>query len=227
MKKYLSKAILYIILFLAIFIALFLLVNLDLNPNKNSITGANKTDSTVDTNTELKSKLGGTTFSVETYDEWAISKGLDKTNNGLDNDPDKDNLPNYLEYVYRTDPLNADTDGDGFSDRQEITNGYDPDAPGDAKPAVEIMISKINIKAPMVWSQSETDADMLKDLEKGVNHYPKTAAPGQNGNMIISGHSSNYVWVKGDYNYIFKNLNDLEKGDLIIIKTELLLINIK
>lgn len=219
MKKYLSKIILYAILFIAIFVALFLFVNLDLNPNKNSIVSTNKKASIIDTNTEIKSKLGSTTFSVETYDEWAKSKGLNKTNNGLDNDPDKDDLLNYLEYVYGTDPLNADTDGDKFTDKQEIANGYDPDAPGDAKPVVEITISKINVTVPMVWSQSEDDDAMLKDLENGVNHYLKTASPGQNGNSVISGHSSNYIWAKGDYNHVFKDLNNLESGDSVIIKT--------
>jgi len=198
-------------------------LNFDLNPNKNSIVSTNKTASVTvantDMNAEIKNKLGSTTFSVETYDEWAKRNGLNSTNNGLDNDPDKDGLPNYLEYVYGTDPLKADTDGDGFSDKQEIINGYDPDAPGDAKPIVEITISKINIEAPMVWSTSEDEAAMLTDLESGISHYPKSAAPGQNGNMIISGHSSNYIWAKGDYNHIFKDLNNLEVGDVINVKT--------
>lgn len=153
------------------------------------------------------------------YDEWAIRYGLTSANNKYDDDPDGDGLPNYLEYVHLTDPLNPDTDGDGFSDKQEIINGYDPDAPGDAKPSVEISIAKINISAPMLWSKSADENSQLEDLKSGVAHFPKTAAPGQPGNMIVSGHSSNYVWVKGDYNYIFKDLNNLEKGDVITIKT--------
>jgi len=60
---------------------------------------------------------------------------------------------------------------------------------------------------------------MLRDLESGAAHYAKTAAPGQIGNMIISGHSSNYIWAKGDYNYIFKNLNNLEVGDKVVFRT--------
>ena len=218
-RKSLKKIVLSTILFLAIFITLFYILNFDLNPNKKPIVSTNKTDSIAVGNTEIKKKLGSTTFSVENYDEWAKRSGLDSTNNGLDADPDKEGLPNYLEYVYGTDPLNADTDGDKYTDRQEITNGYDPDAPGDAKPIVEIQISKINVSAPMVWSQSDLEANMLKDLENGVNHYAKTASPGQNGNAIISGHSSNYIWAKGEYNHIFKDLNNLEKGDVITIKT--------
>ena len=116
-------------------------------------------------------------------------------------------------------PLNSDTDGDGFSDRAEITNGYDPDAPGDAKASVEISVKKINVVAPMVWSQSEDEKAMQEDLKRGIIHFPKTAAPGQSGNMVVSGHSSNYVWAAGNYNYIFKGLDNLAAGDAVDVKT--------
>jgi sortase A len=156
---------------------------------------------------------------MESYADSAKRFGLDNTNNSLDADPDKDGLPNYLEYVHGTNPMKADTDGDGYTDKQEITNGFDPDAPGTAKPIVEVSIARINVSAPMIWSKSEDEKSTLLDLEKGLSHFPKTASPGQNGNVIISGHSSNYIWAKGDYNHIFENLNDLQVGDLITIKT--------
>ena len=60
---------------------------------------------------------------------------------------------------------------------------------------------------------------MEKDLESGLAHFMKTAAPGQNGNLIVSGHSSNFVWAKGGYNHIFEKLNDLQVGDLVTIQT--------
>jgi LPXTG-site transpeptidase (sortase) family protein len=218
-KKYSKKVALIGSLFLAVFAALFYLVNLDVTPIKNLVKNSTSVAPIVDMNAEIKNRLGSTTFSVESYTEWIKRNDVYDRNSGLDSDPDKDGLPNYLEYVYGTNPLKADTDGDGFSDKQEIVNGYDPDAPGDAKLNVEVTISKINANAPMVWSQNEDENTMLKDLESGVSHYPKSAAPGQNGNVIISGHSSNYVWAKGDYNYVFKNLNDLQNGDIITLKT--------
>lgn len=207
-------------LFLAIFFALFYLANFDFSSlikvpeksNSNQNQFANLDD-------EFKKRLGSTIFSMESYADWAKKYGLNENNSGLDSDPDKDNLPNYLEYVHGTNPTKSDTDADGFSDKQEITNGYDPDASGDAKPLVEIAISKINVFVPMVWSKSEKEKDMLSDLERGVAHYFKTASLGQIGNAVISGHSSNYFWAKGDYNYIFKDLNNLEKGDEISVKT--------
>lgn len=213
------KLVLLIIIFLAVFAGLFYLSNLDLNPIKNLTQKAENISPIVNLNAEMKNRLGSTTFAMENYDEWAKRNGLNATNNGLDSDPDKEGLPNYLEYVHGTKPLQADSDGDKYTDRQEITNGYDPDASGDTKPNVEIKISKIGVAVPMVWSLSEKEADMLKDLENGANHYLKTSAPGQTGNAVISGHSSNYIWVKGNYNHIFKDLNNLEKGDVITIKT--------
>lgn len=42
-------------------------------------------------------------------------------------DRDQDGIPDYLETsVFGTDPMNKDTDRDGFPDWEEIQNGYDP-----------------------------------------------------------------------------------------------------
>jgi len=223
-KFQVKKIAILCILFLAAFFIGFYVVNLDLHPGQNGITLKSSAVSTiaapsVDLNAQFQARMGSTTVSVESYADWAKREGLDASNNALDADPDGDGLPNYLEYAYGTNPLKADTDGDGFSDRQEITNGYDPVAPGDAKPAVQVTIAKLNVQAPMVWSQSDDENAMLADLQNGVSHFYKTAAPGQSGNAIISGHSSNYVWAKGDYNHIFKDLNNLQNGDVVTIKT--------
>lgn len=46
-------------------------------------------------------------------------------------DTDQDGIPDLWEaLVYKTDPLQADTDADGFDDRREIINGYNPKGPG-------------------------------------------------------------------------------------------------
>lgn len=214
----LFKVLLFSALFFGIYVALFNLVNMDLSPAKEIVEKTEVAEAP-NFSEELKKRLGSTTFSVESYEDWAKRFDLYERNRGLDSDTDSDGLPNYLEYVYGTNPLKADSDGDKFTDRQELTNGFDPDAPGDAKPTVLVRIDKINIEAPMVWSTKADENSMLKDLENGLNHYPKSAAPGQIGNMVISGHSSNYLWAKGNYNHIFENLNNLEAGDGITITT--------
>ena len=135
-------------------------------------------------------------------------------------DTDHDGLTQRDEYLFGTDPANPDTDGDGYDDGTEVAHGYDPDAPGEARPKVFIVIDKIGIDVPVVLSKNSDEASLQKDLEKGVIHYPKTAMPGQRGNMYIAGHSSNYSWAKGTYNYVFKRLNELENGDKIIVKVK-------
>lgn len=217
-KKYSKKVAIFCSLFLAVFLIGFYIVNLDFSPAQKLSPEINPA-ANANLNEEFSKRLGSTTFSLGSYESWVKRYGLKGLDSGLDADPDKDRLPNYLEYVYGTNPLKADSDGDGYSDKQEIINGYDPDAPGDARPMVEITISKINVSAPMVWSKNENEKDMLADLENGVSHFAKTAAPGQIGNIIISGHSSNYIWAKGNYNHIFKDLNNLENGDIIIVDT--------
>lgn len=44
-------------------------------------------------------------------------------------DSDQDGLPDNLEAIYRTNPLQSDTDGDGYLDGSEVANGYDPTIP--------------------------------------------------------------------------------------------------
>ncbi|MDO8529110.1 MAG: sortase [bacterium] len=204
---------------LAIFLIFFYLSNLDIKPSNQELP-VSLNVSNDNSNEELKKRLGGSSIASLDYDSWARQYNLGTGSEKYDGDPDGDGLPDYLEYVHKTNPQKADTDGDGYSDSDEIAHGYDPDYPGnsDAKMKVEVSIEKISVNTPMIWSTSENEKSLLEDLKNGVIHFPKTASPGQNGNMIISGHSSNYVWVKGDYNYIFKNLNNLEVGDLIIVK---------
>jgi len=51
-----------------------------------------------------------------------------------DADPDNDGLTNYEEFMLGTDPLLADTDGDGPSDFWKVTHGFDPRVPQLAPP---------------------------------------------------------------------------------------------
>lgn len=49
-------------------------------------------------------------------------------------DSDADGLTDWAEIkIYKTNPLNPDTDNDGYKDGQEVINGYDPLLPGNAR----------------------------------------------------------------------------------------------
>lgn len=134
-----------------------------------------------------------------------------------DGDQDSDGMINGDEYLFGTDPKNADTDGDGYDDGREMLNGYDPMAPGDVRLGVSISIDAIDTQAPVVLSASTDEKMLQNDLKKGVIHYPGTSMPGQRGNVYIAGHSSNYIWSDGAYNTVFARLNDLTIGDAIKI----------
>lgn len=207
------------LVFLAVYAILYYSTSWDTKPvfEKAAPAGQQSFSKVIEVDENALAASAGITLAD--YNAWASQNGLSGANAKLNADPDGDGLPNYLEYIHGTDPNKADTDGDGFNDKREITNGYDPAAPGDARPAVEVSIAKINVTAPMVWSKSENEKDQLADLASGVAHFPQTASPGQNGNSIISGHSSNYIWAKGNFNYIFKNLNNLMPGDVVDVKT--------
>lgn len=219
LKFQLKKAALICGFSLILFFLGFYLVNIfDPRPVVEQLVPVQETEQDFKATDDLKIQAEKEGINLADFQDWTKANKL-KGKDIYNADPDGDGLANNREYLHGTDPNKADTDGDKFSDKQEITNGYDPAAPGDAKPAVYVKIDKIKVDVPMVWTQSEDEKISLKDLENGLSHFPKSAAPGENGNAIISGHSSNYLWAKGDYNYTFRHLNDVEKGDIVRIKT--------
>lgn len=86
----------------------------------------------------------------------------------------------------------------------------------------QLFIEKLDIKdLPIALDvDGNNEEEYYKALEGGVAHYKGTAYPGKKGNCFIFGHSE-YYWDKpGDYKQIFKNLNQLEEGDQIRIKSD-------
>jgi LPXTG-site transpeptidase (sortase) family protein len=76
-----------------------------------------------------------------------------------------------------------------------------------------ITISKINVSAPVVYEKSISEAAIQKSLQNGVVHYGTSVVPGQPGNMVIVGHSSNDWWEPGNYKFVFVLLDKLVPGD--------------
>lgn len=87
-----------------------------------------------------------------------------------------------------------------------------------------LVIPKISVDVPIVW---DADASSLASLnaamDKGVawfNIQGASAKPGEKGNFVLSGHSSN-DWVdRGDYKFIFAPLERMKEGDTIYVNYE-------
>jgi len=80
-----------------------------------------------------------------------------------------------------------------------------------------IEIPAIQITAPIIFPSGSTDLDFERYLKKGVNHFPGSAMPGEKGVLILLGHSAPPGWPKIDYDWIFTDIEQLEKGDKINI----------
>jgi sortase A len=78
-----------------------------------------------------------------------------------------------------------------------------------------LVIPKIGVVAPIIFSQSKLEKNIQNDLKSGVAHYAGTSMPGETGNCFITGHSSNYIWRGGTYNTVFIFLDKLENKDEI------------
>lgn len=89
----------------------------------------------------------------------------------------------------------------------------------DTKVSLEpkIIIPKINVDAPVVYDVPSIQESIVQQkLKEGVVHYPipgANAMPGEIGNSVILGHSSNDVFDNGAYKFVFVQLNNLEAGD--------------
>jgi len=81
-----------------------------------------------------------------------------------------------------------------------------------------IIIPKINVDVPVVYDVTAYDERAIQNgLERGVVHYGQTAIPGQAGNNVIVGHSSNNFFNSGKYKFAFVLLGRLEIGDTFIL----------
>ena len=57
-------------------------------------------------------------------------------------------------------------------------------------------------------------------LESGVVHYSTSPTPGQTGNVVVVGHSSNNILNKGKYKFAFVLLKRLEVGDTFSLQKD-------
>jgi len=91
-------------------------------------------------------------------------------------------------------------------------------------PDTRIVIPRINKNVPVVTVSSEAlmnrdwvrlEQEIQKALQDGVVHYPTTAFPGEEGNVVVTGHSSYFPWDPGRFKDVFALLHDVQVGDKI------------
>ncbi len=88
-------------------------------------------------------------------------------------------------------------------------------------PEPKIIIPKINVEIPVVYTEpSIAEAAVQRALEGGVLHYATTPGPGETGNGVIFGHSSNNILNKGKYKFAFVLLNRMEAGDTFMVQKD-------
>lgn len=92
---------------------------------------------------------------AEVPDVNANTNANENVNVNANPDLDSDGLTNDQERSYKTDPLNADTDGDGYNDGLEVATGYDPTKIPDEDPKVISQLKPVNtpgVPPPVVRS---------------------------------------------------------------------------
>lgn len=88
----------------------------------------------------------------------------------------------------------------------------------DVGPESRLIIPKINITAPVIYDIANDEASQQKAMQNGIAHFAIPGAssrPGEIGNTVLNGHSSNDVFDKGNYKFIFTKLDKLSKEDVI------------
>ena len=78
-------------------------------------------------------------------------------------------------------------------------------------------IPSISLITPIVFSNSAEKNSIMCDLNSGVVYYPGSVYPGQQGQIIILGHSSPPGWPKIKHDWVFTNIEKLVPGDKIFI----------
>jgi len=88
-------------------------------------------------------------------------------------------------------------------------------------PESKIIIPKINLEVPVVFGlNSIGEGDIQNALEDGVVHYSSTPSPGEIGNSVIVGHSSNNILNSGKYKFAFVLLKRLEAEDTFFVQKD-------
>lgn len=106
----------------------------------------------------------------------------------------------------------------GAIDPQNIV--VDPNSDTHVTADPRLIIPKINVDVPVIYNVALDYNAQMAAMQKGVAHFAIPGAdsvPGQLGNTVFSGHSSNDLFDPGDYKFIFAQLDKLQQGDTIYV----------
>lgn len=79
-----------------------------------------------------------------------------------------------------------------------------------------IEIPAIGISVPLVFPpDGASEEEIYNTLDKGVTHFPNSSLPGEEGVVILLGHSAPLGWPKIDHDWVFTEVQKLERGDKI------------
>ena len=87
----------------------------------------------------------------------------------------------------------------------------------------KLMIPKLNVDVPVHFGISNDDATVMAAMNEGVAQFAINGAdamPGQNGNLVITGHSAGDIYSNNQYKFIFSGLERLVEGDKIYVNYE-------
>ena len=96
----------------------------------------------------------------------------------------------------------------------------DPTSDAKVSSDPKLIIPKLNVDVPVVYNVALTHDAQMAAMQQGVAHFAVPGAdsvPGQVGNTVLSGHSSNDLFEPGDYKFIFAQLDKLQTGDTIYV----------
>jgi sortase A len=104
----------------------------------------------------------------------------------------------------------------GSIDPQNIV--VDPSSDNVVSQDPRIIIPKINVDVPVTYDIGTDNASQMAAMANGLAHFPVAGAsshPGEIGNTVLAGHSSNDLFDTGDYKFIFAQLDKLVVGDTV------------
>jgi LPXTG-site transpeptidase (sortase) family protein len=78
----------------------------------------------------------------------------------------------------------------------------------------------VAIAAPIRWNIAFTGDRVDRELELGVVHIEGTAVAGQQGTVVLFGHSSSQPWSRSPYKSVFASLHDAAPDQIIEINRD-------